>query len=120
MQIEITEWDDSLIGQVANLLSRVFGIKYMALSEYNLLIAYCGKKVYGAVVYLEYEDGIDVDYIVVDKDYRGKGIGTRLLRELIQKNKPIVLTPSNDSDVIKFYKKNGFVFDGDDMVLDNT
>lgn len=49
----------------------------------------------------------------VDKDYRKKGIGTRLLEESIEDFKKkgiskIKLTVSPNNDAIKLYKKNSF------------
>ncbi|RFU63729.1 GNAT family N-acetyltransferase [Peribacillus glennii] len=67
------------------------------------------------VVYLEKEDFIFIDYILVSGKYRGNGMGSTLINRLKKKGKPIILevepiTPA-DPDTKKrviFYEKNSF------------
>lgn len=55
-----------------------------------------------------------LEYLYVEKDQRGKGVGTMLLQEIkkILKDKKMsrlkVVSFSANSDAISFYKKNGF------------
>ncbi|MDQ0339744.1 N-acetylglutamate synthase-like GNAT family acetyltransferase [Caldalkalibacillus uzonensis] len=67
------------------------------------------------MLYGEYSDFIFVDYILVDKEKRGQGIGQRLLEELKAKGKTIILevepVDEDDPDTVKrerFYLSNGF------------
>lgn len=67
------------------------------------------------LMYVELDSFIFIDYLLVFKNTRGKGIGHKLLEKLKQKGKPIILEvePMNyeDSDSEKrlhFYKREGF------------
>jgi hypothetical protein len=67
------------------------------------------------LMYVELDDFIFIDYLLVLKGTRGKGLGHKLLEKLKQKGKPIILEvePINyeDSDSGKrlhFYKREGF------------
>ncbi|WP_079507286.1 GNAT family N-acetyltransferase [Mesobacillus jeotgali] len=67
------------------------------------------------LVYLEQQDFIFIDYILVSGSRRSRGTGSRLLDRLKQKNKAIILEvePENASDPdslkrIDFYQRNGF------------
>ncbi|PLT34049.1 GNAT family N-acetyltransferase [Bacillus sp. V5-8f] len=67
------------------------------------------------LVYLEKEDYIFIDYVLVSGKHRGNGMGSMLINRLKKKGKPIILevepiTP-NDPDTKKrviFYEKNSF------------
>lgn len=67
------------------------------------------------LVYLERDDSIFIDYILVSGKYRGNGMGSTLIKRLKKKGKPIILevepiTPT-DPDTKKrilFYEKNHF------------
>ena len=67
------------------------------------------------LIYVEFNNFIFIDYLLVFKKARGKKIGHKLLEELKQKWKPILLEvePINyeDSDTekrLQFYKREGF------------
>ena len=66
-------------------------------------------------MYVELDNFIFIDYLLVSKDARGEGLGHKLLEKLKRKEKPIILEvePINyeDSDSEKrlhFYKREGF------------
>lgn len=89
-------------GQLEDLIARNPNYKLAETDEY-------------VVLYGEYEDFIFVDYVLVDKKARGKGIGAHILQELKQKQKNIILEVEpvdvTDSDTLKrerFYLANGF------------
>ncbi|NHM29366.1 GNAT family N-acetyltransferase [Neobacillus terrae] len=67
------------------------------------------------LIYLEKEDFIFIDYILITGSNRGKGAGSRLIDRLKRKGKPIILEvePINSQDPdskkrVRFYEKNGF------------
>ncbi len=67
------------------------------------------------VLYAEYDDFIFVDYILVDRQARGQGIGSTILEKLQQKGKTIILevepVVKDDPETVKreqFYVQNGF------------
>jgi GNAT superfamily N-acetyltransferase len=67
------------------------------------------------LVYLETEDFIFIDYILITNKSRGKGVGSKLLESLKAKDKPIILevdpVDSSDPDTakrVRFYERNGF------------
>lgn len=76
------------------------------------------EKKYGVEVDIyEYTDYIELSKVVVPKESRGSGIGTKFMNDLINyakaKNKDIFLTPSSDfggskGRLIQFYKGFGF------------
>ncbi len=58
--------------------------------------------------------GFLISHLVVDKDYRGKGIGTKLIKELEKRAKKrgsswiFLYGPTFDEQTIKFYEKRGY------------
>ncbi|MFJ8247079.1 GNAT family N-acetyltransferase [Peribacillus asahii] len=67
------------------------------------------------LMYVELDNFIFIDYLLVSKNARGEGLGHKLLEKLKRKEKPIILEvePINyeDSDSEKrlhFYKREGF------------
>ncbi|WP_096435729.1 GNAT family N-acetyltransferase [Alteribacter populi] len=70
---------------------------------------------YHVLMYAETNDFIFIDYLFVSKDARGKGIGKKLISDLKEKQKPIILEVEpvdyEDTDTEKrqrFYKREGF------------
>ncbi|MGM7700908.1 GNAT family N-acetyltransferase [Pseudalkalibacillus sp. Hm43] len=68
------------------------------------------------LMYAEFEDFLFIDYIYVSGAARGQGIGHKLLEEMKNKGKPIILEVEpvdyEDTDTEKrqrFYKREGFV-----------
>ena len=66
--------------------------------------------VIGFIHFMVFADYIDIVDIVVDKNYRNQGFGTKLLKSLDQFNiKEIVLeVKETNVTAINFYLKNGF------------
>lgn len=67
------------------------------------------------VTYAEFKDFLFIDYLLVNPNTRGKGIGGKLLETFKQKGKPIILevepADSDESDTVKrvkFYERHGF------------
>lgn len=67
------------------------------------------------LMYVETDDFIFIDYIWVNSNTRGKGIGHQLLEKLKRREKPIILEVEpvdyEDTDTekrLRFYKREGF------------
>lgn len=97
----------------ANLLLSSFSYSISEKSFDNVFFktfVYYEDGIKGIIVYDLIYDRIEIEYIVVDSDYRRKGIATKLLKE-IEKNdiKNITLEVKESNLIaINFYKKNGF------------
>ena len=59
--------------------------------------------------------GIIIMYLVVKKEYQGKGFGRRLVAELEKRckktgiNWAVLYAPAQNNETLKFYKKIGFI-----------
>jgi ribosomal protein S18 acetylase RimI-like enzyme len=76
---------------------------------FNSLV-YIDDGIKGIIIYNLLYDRVEIDYIIVDKNYRKKGIGSLLLKQ-VEKNKLNNITlevRESNIDAINFYKKNGF------------
>lgn len=67
------------------------------------------------LMYAEFENFLFVDYLLVSKEARGQGLGSKLMEKLKAKNKPIILEVEpvsyEDTDTVKrrkFYERIGF------------
>ncbi|MEA1851667.1 GNAT family N-acetyltransferase [Cytobacillus sp. OWB-43] len=67
------------------------------------------------LMYVELETFVFIDYLFVSKDSRGQGLGHKLIDQLKEKGKPIILEVEpvdyEDTDTekrLKFYKREGF------------
>ncbi|MCC0567332.1 GNAT family N-acetyltransferase [Brevibacillus borstelensis] len=68
------------------------------------------------LLYAEFPTFLFIDYLLINPETRGKGIGTKLLNRLKEKGKTIILEVEpidrEDEDTwkrVNFYRKNGFV-----------
>ena len=68
------------------------------------------------LLYAEFPTFIFIDYLLIKPERRGKGVGTKVLNQLKQKGKDIILEVEpidrDDEDTLRrvnFYRKNGFV-----------
>lgn len=51
---------------------------------------------------------LTINFIVVDKRSRNKGLGSQLLQEIIQEKKTSIVLQTNIQHARRFYQKNGF------------
>lgn len=76
---------------------------------FNCLVS-VDNKINGIIVYNLFYDRIEIEYIIVPKEYRKKGIGSNLLSEIEKENINNITLEVRESNVtaINFYKKNGY------------
>lgn len=101
--------DDDLFE--VNKLLQIFNVKYDDTNGFTNIIVYEeNTKVVGVLVYSLIYDRIEIEYIVVDEEYKRLGIGSKLLKYIENSGiKNITLEVRENNDVaINFYKKNGY------------
>ena len=81
--------------------------------ENNYLIKYSGRKI-GWLEYFEKEFLIEINQIFIHPEYQGKGIGSFIIKDIINKGinikKPIILQVLKSNEkAIKLYQKLGFI-----------
>lgn len=77
------------------------------LKEYKLIIV--NNNIAGCVLVKKHDDGILLDELYLEEEYRNKGIGSKILNKLIESNNIIYLYVfKKNLDAIKLYKKYGF------------
>ena len=97
-----------------NKLLQIFNINYDE-ENYNkdfrnILVYIDNNRIIGVLSYLLIYDRVEIEYIVVDNEYKRKGIGSKLLNSINLngiKNITLEVRESN-KEAINFYKKNGF------------
>ncbi len=88
--------------------------------NYSIIVAIENNEIvgYGYFQYREWNNTTYLESLAVKQDIRNKGIGTKLLEEIIKKSKSfgarrIFVDMNLDNEkVIDFYKKNGFIETG--------
>ncbi len=76
-------------------------------STYKLI--YVGKKLAGAYALIDYKDGLMLDQIYLFKEYRGMGIGTNIINDIISANRKVYLwTYKNNKEALKLFRSLGF------------
>ena len=71
---------------------------------------YIDNKLVGIIVYEDIFNRFEIDYIVVDSQYRGKGIAKKLLESIINLNKKNITLEVREDNIpaINLYEKMGF------------
>ena len=97
-----------------NKLLQIFNIDYNE-ENYNkdfrnILVYEESNKIIGVLSYLLIYDRVEIEYIVVDNEYKRKGIGSKLLNSInLEGIKNITLeVRESNKEAIAFYKNNGF------------
>lgn len=110
----IRELEEKDLIQVNNLLNN-FNYKLNKESfnnDFLKVLVYEEDFIKGILVYQYLYDRIEIDYIIVDKNYRNFGIATKLLKYMEDKYKNILNITlevrESNKEAISFYKKNGF------------
>lgn len=88
----------------------------------HVVSIYDNKKLIGVI--RSCDDGswsANIDFLLVHKDYRNKGIGTKLVKELLKDIGSIFyITVATDIKLLSFYEKFGFIENGISMQIKNS
>lgn len=100
---------------IANKLLETFNYKLDNESfnnDFLKVLVYEEEFIKGILVYKYLYDRAEIDYIIVDNNYRNLGIATKLLNFMENKHKNIINITlevrESNREAISFYKKNGF------------
>ena len=75
----------------------------------NYKIVFNDNNKIGCLLITNNDDSISLDEIYLEKDYRNKGIGTKIIKKLISENKSVYLWVYKlNEKAISLYKKLGF------------
>jgi ribosomal protein S18 acetylase RimI-like enzyme len=83
-------------------------------SRYNLNPIYDGDEIIGFTAIWDFDDFTYVEHFAVKKDLRGKGYGSKIIKDVISKNDKLIILevekPETDEAIrrIEFYKRVGF------------
>lgn len=78
-----------------------------SISEYQVIVA--NEKIIGCLHTTKHEDGILLDEIYIEYPHQNKGIGTNLIKSLMQENKIIYLwVYKENKKAFNLYQKLGF------------
>ena len=89
-----------------------FNKRIMDIKNNTYIIYYEGIRV-GFYTIKEYIEYIEIENICILKEYQGLGIGTKVLKDILDAKKDIKLQYFKDNPVYKLYEKLGFVVDGE-------
>ena len=79
-------------------------------------------KVAGALRYSIFEPGYKVERVAIRKEFRGLGVGKKMLLALVEEIKPLlkegqIIYSYVQSQTVEFYKRCGFEVDSEKMVI---
>ncbi|WP_102027774.1 GNAT family N-acetyltransferase [Salirhabdus sp. Marseille-P4669] len=108
---------NSIPANIKKLLSFATSEKYVE-QECELYIQSSARKLYG----YEFEDQVvgcigiefispsycEIKHIAVSPNLRGKGIGSKMIRFIMEEYSLSIMTAETDKDAVNFYKKIGF------------
>ncbi len=81
----------------------------MEISNYQLVVV--DEKIIGCILVSDYEDGKLLDEIYLEDRYRNKGIGSRLIKDVLRNNAIVYLWVYKDNkEAIDLYERLGFLF----------
>ncbi|NIR87929.1 GNAT family N-acetyltransferase [Candidatus Bathyarchaeota archaeon] len=95
--------------------------RLLAIPNYVMLVAELESRVVGYIDYYvlpsiwEKWNEATINYLFIHKDYQGKGIGSKLLEEVVKRADKIgivelhIATEKGNERAIRLYKKHGFV-----------
>jgi len=75
--------------------------------NYNIIVV--DDLTVGAYSLFEYNDGVMIDHIYLFEEYRKKGIGSRIIKQIVNTNENVYSWCYKDSDAVTFFRKMGFL-----------
>jgi ribosomal protein S18 acetylase RimI-like enzyme len=116
--------------RVLNIFESIFPFKYSeefedAWNMRNRGLSYgiedANKNILGFVITKQIgENHQQIEFLGVNPNYQQGGIGTQLLKKVLQSNQRVTLIPVNDQRIIHWYKKHGFQKYGEPFVSQYT
>lgn len=94
------------IEEIEDIFKQIFN-QNLKLNIYSKIIAYKQDKIIGFLIYDDIYDRYEIEYIGVIEEYRNKGIGSKLMEYLKDKNISLEVDVENEY-AIKLYEKYGF------------
>ena len=92
------------IEKITNYIKNTIPIQ---IDDYEIIII--NNKKVGCLLLEKYEDGILLNELYLDKNYRGKGIGTNILNNILNNNSKVYLWVYKENILaLNLYKKLGF------------
>lgn len=84
------------------------------LAQYEHDTAYCinvfpDNDPVAVIAYRLIDDCAEILDIAVESEHRGKGIGSRLIEQVVKTHSPRKILAETDDDAVGFYRKLGFV-----------
>lgn len=77
------------------------------IKNYNLIKV--NNQIVGCLLVVQYDDGVLIDEIFIEKEFRNQGIGTAILKEILKQNPIVYLWVYNTNKLAqKLYKSLGF------------
>ena len=93
--------------EVENITNYVKTTVPMQIGDYEIIII--NNQKVGCLLLEKYEDGILLDELYLDKNYRRKGIGTSILNDILNNNSKVYLWVYKENTfALNLYKKLGF------------
>lgn len=103
----IFEYAENLPEEEINRINQyVYSKIPVQLKDYKIILV--NNNVIGCVLVEKYKDGFLLDEIYLESIYRSKGIGTKILTEILKNNIVYLWVYKNNTQAIKLYKKLGF------------
>ena len=108
---ELEEKDYSFVNNLLNTFNYKLDKKSLN-NDFLKVLVYEEKVIKGILVYQYLYDRIEIDYIIVDNNYRNLGIASNLLKYMEQKHTNInnitLEVRESNQEAINLYLKNGF------------
>ena len=92
--------------EIEDIFNKIFN-QELKLNVYSKIIVYKEKKILGFLIFDDIYDRYEIEFIGVLEEYRNKGIGSKLMEYLNNKNVSLEVDVNN-TNAIKLYEKYGF------------
>ena len=94
-------------GEIEKITNYVKTTVPIHIDDYKIIII--NNKKVGCLLLEKYEDGILINELYLDKNYRRKGIGTNILNNILNNNSKVYLWVYKENTIaLNLYKKLGF------------